>query len=132
MPPGAFVAGDVLDGGAPGFAHELGETRLMDHVATAWFDPNPSDVLQTFDQTEHGGRCGGFRHLSQPREPTQAGLLPTLRERIEPTWGNNKLKIRVKSGHKAISNGSGCGLSGFGRFSMSRANLPKRRICSRI
>jgi hypothetical protein len=47
-----------------------------------------------------------------------------------PAWG--KLKIRVKSGHKAISNGSGCGLSGFGRFSMSRANLPKRRICSRI
>jgi hypothetical protein len=54
-------------------------------VATAWFDPNPSDVLQTFDQTEHGGRCGSFRHLSQPREPTQAGLFP-LRERIEPTY----------------------------------------------
>ena len=63
MPPAAFVVGDMLDGGAPGFARELGETRLMDQVATAWFDADPSDVLQTLDQTEHRGGRGGFRHL---------------------------------------------------------------------
>ena len=33
-------------------------------------------------------------------------------------WG--KLRIRVKSGHKASSNGSGWGLRGAGRTSMSR------------
>ena len=84
VPPGAFVIGDMLDGRAPGFARELGETRLMDQVAATWFDPNPPDMFQTFDQTEHGGWCGGFRHLPQPCEPAQAGLFPTLRERIEP------------------------------------------------
>ena len=31
-----------------------------------------------------------------------------------------RLRIRVKSGHKAISNGSGWGLRGTGRTSMSR------------
>ena len=41
----------------------------------------------------------------------------------DPSWG--KLKIRVKSGHKAASNGSGCGLSGSGRSTMLRENLPK-------
>ena len=40
--------------------------------------------------------------------------------------------IRVKSGHKAISNGSGCGSRGSGRSVISRTNRPKRRICSRI
>ena len=77
----------MLDGRAPGFARELGETRLMDQVAATWFDPNPPDMFQTFDQTEHGGWCGGFRHLPQPCEPAQAGLFPTLRERIEPARG---------------------------------------------
>src|SRR5208337_4510100 len=52
------------------------------------------------------------------------------RPSVRHSWG--KLKIRVKSGHKAVSNGSGCGLSGFGRSSMSSANRPNRRMCSRI
>ena len=51
--PAALVASDMLGGGAPGFARKLGEPRLMDQVATAWFDANLTDVFQTLDQTEH-------------------------------------------------------------------------------
>jgi len=43
-----------------------------------------------------------------------------------------QFRIRVKSGHKAFSNGSGCGSRGPGRFSMSRAYCPKRRMCARV
>ncbi len=61
--PAAFVTSDMLGGGAPGFARKLGEPRLMDQVATAWFDANLTDVFQTLDQTEHRGWFGGFWHL---------------------------------------------------------------------
>ena len=82
--PAAFVASDMLGGGASGFARKLGEPRLMDQVATAWFDANLTDVFQTLDQTEHRGWVGGFWHLLQPGEPTQTGRFATLRERIKP------------------------------------------------
>ena len=45
-------------------------------------------------------------------------------------WG--RLRIREKSGHKTFSKGSGCGLSGSGRVSMSSAYRPKRRTWRRI
>lgn len=45
-------------------------------------------------------------------------------------WG--RFGIRVKSGHKTISNGSGWGSRASGRSVISRTNRPKRRICSRI
>ena len=82
--PAAFVASDMLGGGASGFARKLGEPRLMDQVATAWFDANLTDVFQTLDQTEHRGWVGGFWHLLQPGEPTQTRRFATLRERIKP------------------------------------------------
>jgi len=76
----------------------------MDRVATAWFDSNPPDMFQTFDQIEHGGRRGGFRHLPQPSEPAQAGIFPTLRERIEPApllgrQARGQAPMRLSSGH---------------------------------
>ena len=43
--PAAFVTSDMLGGGAPGFARKLGETRLMDQVATTWFDANPDGYV---------------------------------------------------------------------------------------
>ena len=43
-----------------------------------------------------------------------------------------RFRIRVKSGHKVGSNGSGCGLSGPGRSLMSRAYWPKRRMWLRV
>ena len=43
-----------------------------------------------------------------------------------------RFRISVKSGHKAGSNGSGCGLRGRGISSISRTYWPKRRMCSRI
>lgn len=40
--------------------------------------------------------------------------------------------IRVKSGHKGCSKGSGWGSSGPGRSSISSVYLPKRRMCFRM
>ena len=87
----------------------------MDRVATAWFDSNPPDMFQTFDQIEHGGRCGGFRHLPQPCEPAQAGLFPTLRERIEPASlfgrqavGQPPIGVRVAAEQKTSVSAAAC------------------------
>ena len=45
---------------------------------------------------------------------------------------SGNLKIRVKSCHKGILNGRGCGKSGAGMSSMSRPYFPKRRMFLRM
>jgi lactate permease len=55
---------------------------------------------------------------------------PWRRRSLARCWG--RLRIRVKSHHRACSKGSGCGSSGSGRSVMSTPYLPKRRMCPRM
>jgi hypothetical protein len=48
---------------------------------------------ERFNQAEHGGGLGGFRHLTQPGQPALAGFLLALRQCIEalPLFGGQPL-----------------------------------------
>jgi hypothetical protein len=84
VPALPLVAGDVLHGASTSLANKLGKARLMDLVASIGFDADRAHMLQAFDQTEHGIRLGGLRHLPQPGQPVLAGLFPPLHQGIEP------------------------------------------------
>ena len=55
----------------------------MDQVSTARLDADGAHMLQPLDQTEHGARLGGLRHLPQPGQPVLVCLFPALCQRIE-------------------------------------------------
>jgi hypothetical protein len=82
-------------------------------------------------------RCAGCGHHeaaagwpSHCRSTPEMDQLRAHLSALMPYRG--RLRIRVKSGHKACSKGSGCGFSGSGVSSMSRVYRPKRRIWRRI
>jgi hypothetical protein len=78
-----LVAGNMLYGGPVGLAHKLGEARLVDEMAACPVNADPPHMLQTFNQSEHGGGCGRFWHLTQPSQPVLTTVLSALRQRIE-------------------------------------------------
>jgi hypothetical protein len=78
-----LVAGNVLYSGPVGLAHKLGETRLVDEMSARSVNADPPHMLQAFNQTEHGGGCGRFWHLTQPSQPVLTTVLSALRQRIE-------------------------------------------------
>jgi len=84
VPALPLIAGDVLDRGAARLACQLSQARLLDQVSAVGLDADRTDMLQALDHAEHGGRLGGLRHLSQPGQPTLAGLFPALRQRVQP------------------------------------------------
>src|SRR5262252_3164851 len=65
---------DMLDSGAARLAGELRQAGLVDEMSSAWCDADATYMFQPLDQAEHGRRCGGLRHLSQPGEPALAGF----------------------------------------------------------
>ena len=69
VPPLPFIAGNVLNGGTPGFTRQLGQARLMHNLTTGGFDTDGAHVLKSPDHAEHRRWLGGFRHLSQPGQP---------------------------------------------------------------
>ena len=83
MPALPLVTGDMLHGGAASLASKPGKARLMDQVSTARLDADRANMLQALDQTEHGARLGGLRHLPQPGQPVLVCLFPALCQRIE-------------------------------------------------
>ena len=84
VPALPLVTGDMLHGGAASLASKQGKARLVDQVSAARLDADRANMLQALDQTEHGARLGGLRHLPQPGQPVLVGLFPTPRQRIEP------------------------------------------------
>src|SRR4051812_33321414 len=66
---------------------------LVHEMSAARLDADGPHVLQPFDQAEHGGGLGGFRHLTQPGQPALAGFLLALRQCIEalPLFGGQPL-----------------------------------------
>jgi hypothetical protein len=73
----------MLDRHAPRFANELRQAGLMDGMAMRGAESDTADMLQAFDQPQHGAGSCGLRHLPQPGQPGLASTVGTLREGIE-------------------------------------------------
>ena len=76
------------------------------------------------------GMAGDIGIALRSQEGTRAATKWWLDQIAEAT--RPRFRIRVKSGHKGTSNGSGWGLRGPGSRSMSRTYWPKRRMCSHM
>ena len=89
VPALPLMVGDMLDRAAASLTNKLSKARLMDLVAATGLDADRAHMLEAFDQTKHGIRLGGFRHLPQPGQPVLAGLFLPLCQRIElaPLFG---------------------------------------------
>ena len=87
VPALALVAGDMLHRHPASLAGELRQTLLVNVISAFPLDANRPHMFQALEQAEHGGRFAGLWHLSQPGQPSLAGvlavLLPALRQRIE-------------------------------------------------
>ena len=83
MAPLPLVPSHMLDRGAADLPDELRQSRLVHEMAAATFNADGAHVLQSFDQGHHGGRHCRLRHLSEPGQPAQTALVPTLSECIE-------------------------------------------------
>ena len=87
VPSLTLISGDMLRRHAASLAGELRQACLVNVMSTSRLDANRPDMLQAFEQADHGDRFAGLWHLSQPGQPSLAGvlaiLLPALRQRIE-------------------------------------------------
>jgi hypothetical protein len=80
VPALPFVAGDVLHGASASLANKPGKARLMDVIAAIGLNADRAHMLQAFNQTEHGVRLGGLRHLPQPGQPVLTGISERVNE----------------------------------------------------
>ena len=60
----SLIFGDVLRCGPTGFANKLGQTSLVNAMATCSIETDRADMLQALNQTEHRDRFPRLRHLA--------------------------------------------------------------------
>ena len=91
--------------------------------------PRALETLDNLVQQIERGQLGTIEAIEMLLTENSPSVRPAASRR-HSRWGS--FKIRVKSGHKAGSNGSGRGSSGPGRSFISRTYCPNRRMCSRV
>jgi hypothetical protein len=95
-----------------------GTLQRADGRSILWlpYRTGPRAKTREVDLAAPGWAVVGY---SRSQALAERAVLPVLFGAVdgEASWG--RLRIRVKSGHKPCSNGSGCGLSGSGVVSMS-------------
>src|SRR3954454_546615 len=89
-------------------------------------EPPPELIAELAAEIEILRRFLHLRHGD--REPS----LNEIEDAVLRLSERGRFRIRVKSGHKADSKGSGCGCSGPGRSFISSTYCPKQRMCSRV
>ena len=70
-------------------------------MAAIGIDAGRAEMLQSGDQSEHGSRLGGLRHLPQPSEPVLARVLPVLGQLIEAFALLGRQAVREAAMHLA-------------------------------